>query len=628
MFKFSLITATYNRLPNLNNLYDCIIKNKNYLFNIEWVVIVEKEDIETIKFLRKVLKKNIQVKILINKYKGVFNRLIKQGVANCTGDYLIVIGDDDLILKNSLIDIYNFIKKKKPLWIVTPVNYHSQNKKIIRKFITKVKTILIFFEINYLLKIINYYMTPGVIISRNLISKVNYFDQNSGTSNDWSTWLKILDISKPLVLKKTYFSAGYSFDTISGGLNYNKYFDLIRIISGQKINFITKILGYLIVFIIFISNFFFKNINFIKSIIIKPKILNEKKEIIHITRQFNQNYQTGGIEQFIFQTSQILDYKLKIISYSNKVDKVQICKNYKLFLFKKTFTFLNDFFSFKILFFLIKQSLSYKLIHLHQPHLFSYFYILLLPFQKKIIVTHHSDILRHRYLKIFFSILDFIIKRNVNLYHFSSKIYKRNCRLKKVKNYFIESFSIKKKIIRKENIRINLVKNLPKKYVLFVGRNRHYKGLDKLKKIILSNLHVNFVCVSDYKFNLKTKNLTIFKKINDDEKLYLFKNSHILINTSDNLAESFGFSILEALSFGVPSIVFRLNSGTNYLIQNNINGYIINNFNIKLFSKKIDDLYNNSKLYKTFKKNTILDYKRRLNHNYETLNNKYNKLLS
>ena len=136
------------------------------------------------------------------------------------------------------------------------------------------------------------------------------------------------------------------------------------------------------------------------------------------------------------------------------------------------------------------------------------------------------------------------------------------------------------------------------------------------------------MCLTNYKFDFKSKNLKKINNINDDEKIYLIKNSYIHINTSDNMAESFGFSILESLSFGVPTIVFNMNSGTNYLIRNNFNGYIIDNFNINLFSKRINDLYNNSKLYKIFKKNTFLDYKKRLSHNYEILEKKYTRLLN
>ena len=628
MFKFSIITASYNRLKNLINLYDCIIKNQNFSFKIEWVVIVEKQDIKTINYLRSIYKKNITIKIIINKYPGKFNTLIKQGIKNCTGDYLIILGDDDYIKKNSLINIYNFIKKKTPQWIISPVTYHDQRRKVIRKFITKIKSKLILSNLDILLPIVNYYMTPGIIISRNLIFRVNYFQKSLGTSNDWATWLDVLSLNRPHVLNKIYFSAGYSFNTISGGLDFDKYYYLIKIILLRRFNFITKLLSFLVVVIIFFSNFFFKNSSYLIALFKKKKILSEQGNIIHITRIFNKTYQTGGIEQFISQIVNNSKYEQQVISYSDMKDQHLSYKKLNLYLFKKTINIFNDFFSFKILAFLIRQSLNYKIIHLHQPHPFSYFYILLLPFKKKIILTYHSDILRFNYIKWIVKFIELLANKYIDLYHFSTKKYKENCQLKRVKNFFIESFSINKKKIKSENIRNNFIKNLPKKYVLFIGRDRQYKGFDKLKDIILLNSHINFVCLTNYKFDFKSKNLKKINNINDDEKIYLIKNSYIHINTSDNMAESFGFSILESLSFGVPSIVFNMNSGTNYLIRNNFNGYIIDNFNINLFSKRINDLYNNSKLYKIFKKNAFLDYKKRLSHNYEILEKKYTRLLN
>jgi glycosyltransferase involved in cell wall biosynthesis len=111
VLKFSIITSTYNRVNNLKELHNHIIQNQNYLFNIEWVVVVEKEDVETIKFLRSVFKKKIAIKIIINRYPKKFNKLTRQGIKNSTGDYLIILGDDDLLKKNALINIYKFIKK-------------------------------------------------------------------------------------------------------------------------------------------------------------------------------------------------------------------------------------------------------------------------------------------------------------------------------------------------------------------------------------------------------------------------------------------------------------------------------------------------------------------------------------
>ena len=76
MFTFSIITASYKRKEKLEALHNSILGNKNYLFNIEWVVIVEEEDIETIRFLKSVSQNEIKIKIVNNIYKSQFNKLI------------------------------------------------------------------------------------------------------------------------------------------------------------------------------------------------------------------------------------------------------------------------------------------------------------------------------------------------------------------------------------------------------------------------------------------------------------------------------------------------------------------------------------------------------------------------
>jgi glycosyltransferase involved in cell wall biosynthesis len=192
VFTFSIITASYKRIENLELLYKSIIKNKNYLFNIEWVVIVEEEDIETIRFLKSVSQKGIKIRIVNNIHKFQFNKLIKQGIRKASGDYIIVLGDDDSIKKNSLIEIFRLIKIKSPKWIVMPVTYVNKKLKLIRQFITSVKIFLLLLDSKYLLPIINYYMTPGVIVKRNFIQQVDFFPTNVGSSNDWATWLDLL----------------------------------------------------------------------------------------------------------------------------------------------------------------------------------------------------------------------------------------------------------------------------------------------------------------------------------------------------------------------------------------------------------------------------------------------------
>lgn len=121
-------------------------------------------------------------------------------------------------------------------------------------------------------------MTPGVVISRNLILKVNYFSDKFGSSNDWPTWQDILLLEKPDVLKNYYFSVGYNENTISGSLNYEKYYYLLKIIFTKNSYLITKLIASVVVFLIFFSNTIFKSFNYLINLFVKPHIIHEKKK--------------------------------------------------------------------------------------------------------------------------------------------------------------------------------------------------------------------------------------------------------------------------------------------------------------------------------------------------------------
>ena len=286
MFTFSIITASYKRLENLKFLYKSIIENKNYLFNIEWVVIVEEEDINTIKFLKTTSQKEIKIKIVNNIHKFQFNQLFKQGVKKASGDYIIILGDDDGIKRNSLIEIFKYIKLNSPKWITTPVVYKNKRYEVIRKFDTHIKSFLLLLDSKYLLPIVNYYMTPGTIVESKFIRKVDFFPINAGSSNDWATWLDLLQIEKPNILNKIFFFAGYNESTISGSYNLVKYFFLLKIIYIRNYFIGVKILSYIFTILIFLINIIIKTPRYlINNLFTESK--NKRK--LDVAKDFNQN---------------------------------------------------------------------------------------------------------------------------------------------------------------------------------------------------------------------------------------------------------------------------------------------------------------------------------------------------
>ena len=64
--------------------------------------------------------------------------------------------------------------------------------------------------------------------------------------------------------------------------------------------------------------------------------------------------------------------------------------------------------------------------------------------------------------------------------------------------------------------------------------------------------------------------------------------------------ESFGLVLLEASSYGIPSIAFSSAEGASEIINNDVDGYIIENRDKEEMAKKALELLNNKKKLATF----------------------------
>ena len=202
MIKFSIITATFNRVKKLESLYINLIEQQNVLkFEIEWILILEKRDFKTINLIKKF--KKINYKIIFNKFPNKFSSLIPQGIKAVTGDYIVVLPDDDGLNNNALNIVADKIKfYKRPQFIVGYADYVDSKKKKIRQFITYLKIIFLNINSRLLFGFVNYYMCPAVFVKKNVLNKVKFFPSEYSDINDYITWLQIRNIYKPLIIKK------------------------------------------------------------------------------------------------------------------------------------------------------------------------------------------------------------------------------------------------------------------------------------------------------------------------------------------------------------------------------------------------------------------------------------------
>lgn len=146
--------------------------------------------------------------------------------------------------------------------------------------------------------------------------------------------------------------------------------------------------------------------------------------------------------------------------------------------------------------------------------------------------------------------------------------------------------------------------NNTKENIIFVGRLIEYqKGLDILLNVFerLSYKNWTLTIVGDgYDKNklirdIKYKNLTdkvkIYNSTDNITKHYV--NSSILLSTSR--WEGFGLVITEAMECGLSVVAFN-NSGPNEIITNNVNGILVDRYDIDEMVKKIELLIEDKEL--------------------------------
>lgn len=186
-------------------------------------------------------------------------------------------------------------------------------------------------------------------------------------------------------------------------------------------------------------------------------------------------------------------------------------------------------------------------------------------------------------------------------------------------NYYEKLFNgIKTKIIK---IPFAL-ENIPKKAskldnynLVAIGRLSKEKGFDDLvdlfAKLIKKDNRFNLKIIGygEEEENLKNqikslnveKNIELCGRKNSEEIMDILLNSSMLLMTSHT--ESFGIVLIEAMSCGVPCIIFNDAKGACEIIEEGYNGFKIKNRDKEEYINKILDLFNNKEKLKEMGKN-------------------------
>jgi len=233
-----------------------------------------------------------------------------------------------------------------------------------------------------------------------------------------------------------------------------------------------------------------------------------------------------------------------------------------------------------------------------------FLYIKLSYNNKKIFFFAHSHLTKKSTLLYLCSLLSTIFFIHINKVFYVSKFTKKYWE----KTYFFPRFaknSIQYNSVEPSKI-INKINN--KKFRIgFVGRIDKEKGLNKFLEIAYENKdNFMFNIFSDSRLNLNNNQKKYVKFFYNKDVPTIYKNIDLLLVTSP--IENCPYSVLEAKSYGIPSLIYLTKGGINEIVKNNHDGIILN---AKMKNLKIINLINKIKLnYKFFSHNAYMEAKK------------------
>jgi glycosyltransferase involved in cell wall biosynthesis len=134
IISFSIITPTYNRAATglIEEAVKSLQAQKKGPFEYEHIIIDDGSTDSTEQLVRELAAKDSRIKYIKQENSGT-PRAIRRGIAEASGDWLCVLGDDDVLPNNSLLLRTEFINKNSKVdWFYGKTQWVDENLKPIK----------------------------------------------------------------------------------------------------------------------------------------------------------------------------------------------------------------------------------------------------------------------------------------------------------------------------------------------------------------------------------------------------------------------------------------------------------------------------------------------------------------
>jgi glycosyltransferase involved in cell wall biosynthesis len=221
----------------------------------------------------------------------------------------------------------------------------------------------------------------------------------------------------------------------------------------------------------------------------------------------------------------------------------------------------------------------------------------------KVIYHIHETTMKPKILKLFlFGVVKLSATEVVYVSNFLAFQEPLNVRKNILYNVLEESF------IKQSRLHLNTKKDT--KIVLMICSLKAYKGVNEFVKLSQMNPEFTFKLVVNasqieiedfFKEETLPINLILYPTQKNTHPFY--QEASVVLNLSDTKlwVETFGLTILEAMAYGLPTIVPPV-GGVVELVENGVNGFLIGSDNLILISERLNLLLNNQTIYNKMSK--------------------------
>lgn len=254
------------------------------------------------------------------------------------------------------------------------------------------------------------------------------------------------------------------------------------------------------------------------------------------------------------------------------------------------------------------------IIHYHFPWPFAdiLHFMFAVSKSKKIVISYHADIVRQKLLGLCYKPLMYAFLKAAHCIVVSSREYLNSSAtlVKFHKKVNIIPIGIDESIYPcvGEDCLQTWQKLIGKKFFLFIGVLRYYKGLDTLLtaakganfKIVIAGSGPLEKSLQACARRLNLDNVLFLGQIHQLDKVALLKLASGFVLPSPLRAESFSLSLLEAAIFAKPLISADINSGTRFINVHRLSGLHVNPNDPQQLREAMELIYNQPKLAASF----------------------------